>query len=307
MNKKHLHSLKNNPKLAIVGLLSLKLFSWIPDRVFLKIAYRCRTGLKLDLDNPKRFNEKLQWLKLHDRQERYVDYVDKYAVRKHIADLIGEEHLIPLVGVWDSVDDIDFDELPDRCVLKCTHDSGGVVIFERGKTDIAKAKRTLRNALRSDYYLRGREWPYKMVKRRILAEQFMSNEDADKGLTDYKFMCFNGTPKMLFTCTGRTAMGVNVTFLDMNWNRLPFERHYPADPAEIKKPKTFEQMITIAEKLSADMPFVRVDLYEINGQVYFGELTLYPGCGFEEFRPDEWDEKIGAMITLPNKTDKKAC
>ena len=299
MKKKQFYSFLKNPKLAIVGLLSLEAFKWFPDKLFLKIVYRCRTGLKLNLDHPKRYNEKLQWLKLYDRQERYITYVDKFAVRKHVAELIGEEHLIPLLGVWDNVDEIDFDKLPDQCVLKCTHDSGGIVIFERGKTDIAKAKRSLNKALHTDFYLRGREWPYKMVKRKIIAEKFMKDDDGSKRLTDYKFMCFNGVPKMLFTCTGRTDMGVNITFFDLDWNRLPFERHYSADPSEIKKPKTFEKMKEIAAKLSEDIPFVRVDLYEINGQIYFGELTLFPGCGFEEFRPDEWDEKIGALIDLP--------
>lgn len=298
MNKKHLHSFIKNPKLAIVGLLSLEQFRWVPDKTFLKIAYKCRTGLKLNLDNPKRFNEKLQWLKLNDRQERYITYVDKYAVRGHVAKLIGEDHLIPLINAWNSVEEIDFYTLPDRCVLKCTHDSGGVIVFERGKTDIEKVKKALNNALKSDYYLRGREWPYKDVERKIIAEKYMQDDDGSKGLTDYKFMCFNGKPEILMVCTDRTSMGVKVTFLDMAWNRLPFERHYPSDHSELIKPSTFDQMKNIATKLSADLPFVRVDLYEINGKVYFGELTLYPGCGFEEFRPDEWDEKLGEMIDL---------
>ena len=304
MNRKHLNSLIKNPRLALVGMLSLKPFRWVPDKVFLKIVYKCRTGLKLNLDNPKRFNEKLQWLKLYDRQTRYVTYVDKYKVRQHVSDLIGEEHLIPLEGVWDSVEEIDFDKLPDRCVLKCTHDSGGVVFFERGKTNAKKAKQRLRSSLNSDYFLRGREWSYKDVKRRIIAEQFMQNDDEKKRLIDYKFMCFNGKPEIIMTCTDRSSMGVKVTFFDMEWNRLPFERHYPSDQSEIKRPRTFEQMKDIAAKLSSDIPFVRVDLYEINGTVYFGELTLYPGCGFEEFRPDEWDEKLGDMIVLPERTKR---
>lgn len=298
MNKKHLHSLIQKPSLAIVGLLSLEPFRWVPDKAFLKIAYRCRTGFKLDLDNPKRFNEKLQWLKLHDRQPRYITYVDKYAVRTYVEEVVGKEYLIPLLGVWEKVEEIDFEKLPDCCILKCTHDSGGVIAFERGTTDIDMVRKSLKKALKADYYLRGREWPYKDVKRKVIAEQYMQDSNGSKGLIDYKFMCFNGKPEILMTCTNRTAMEVKVTFFDMNWKRMPFERHYASDSSEIKKPSTFENMKEIAAKLSADMPFVRVDLYEINGQVYFGELTLYPGCGFEKFKPDEWDEKLGAMISL---------
>jgi len=298
MNKKHLHSLKKNPKLAIVGLLSLPCFGWVSDKTFLKIVYKCRTGLTLNLEHPTRFNEKLNWLKLYDRQKRYIDYVDKYAVRDHVASIIGNEHLIPLVGVWDDIDSIRFDKLPEKCALKCTHDSGSTVIYERGISNIAKIKKTLKKALDSDYYLRGREWPYKFVKRRIIAEKFMQNDDGTNGLTDYKFMCFNGTPRMVFTCTNRTSMGVNVTFFDTQWNRLPFERHYHADPTPVPKPELFDTMLEYAAKLSSDIPFVRVDLYEINKQIFFGELTLYPGCGFEEFEPDEWDTTLGNMLDL---------
>lgn len=298
MKRKQIHSLIKNPWLVIVGFLSLNIFRWIPDVFFLKIVYKCRTGLKLNLDPPKRFNEKLNWLKLYDRQPCYIDYVDKYAVREHVAMIIGKEHLIPLIGVWDSVEAIDFSKLPQKCVLKCTHDSGSAEIFEQGKTNVNKLKSRLRKALKTDYYLAGREWPYKNVKRRIIAEEFMHNENGIEGLTDYKFMCFNGTPQIIFTCTNRTAMGVNVTFFDMEWTRLPFERHYKADPNDIPKPFLFEEMKEMAMKLSMNIPFVRVDFYEINKQIYFGELTLYPGCGFEEFRPDEWDKKLGDMLNI---------
>ena len=297
MNKKHLTSLRNNPKLLVVGLLSTKAFAWFPDEWFLKIDYKCRTGLKLDLKNPTRFNEKLQWLKLHDRKPEYTTYVDKYAVRNHVKNIIGEEYLIPICGIWDSGEDIDFDALPEKCVLKCTHDSGSVAIVDKN-TNREEVKKKLKKWLAADYYLRGREWPYKNVKRRVIGEMFMENSTTI-GLNDYKFMCFNGEPQMLMVCSERTEMGPKVTFLDLDWNRLPFERHYPASDRPIEKPKNFDLMIDICKKLAVGMPFVRVDLYEIKGKVYFGELTLYPGCGFEEFRPDEWDEKVGSMIKLP--------
>ena len=158
MNKKHLTSLRNNPKLLVVGLLSTKAFAWFPDEWFLKIDYKCRTGLKLDLKNPTRFNEKLQWLKLHDRKPEYTTYVDKYAVRNHVKNIIGEEYLIPICGIWDSVEDIDFDALPEKCVLKCTHDSGSVDIVDKN-TNREEVKKKLKKWLAADYYLRGREWP----------------------------------------------------------------------------------------------------------------------------------------------------
>ena len=211
--------------------------------------------------------------------------------------IIGEEYLIPICGIWDSVEDIDFEALPEKCVLKCTHDSGSVAIVDKN-TNREEVKKKLKKWLAADYYLRGREWPYKNVKRRVIGEMFME-DPTTIGLNDYKFMCFNGEPQMLMVCSERTEMGPKVTFLDLDWNRLPFERHYPASDRPIEKPKNFDLMIDICKKLAVGMPFVRVDLYEIKGKVYFGELTLYPGCGFEEFRPDEWDEKVGSMIKLP--------
>ena len=296
MNRKHLHSLMRNPKLLLVGLLSARPFAWIPDSWYLKVNYRCRTGLSLNLENPRRFNEKLQWLKLHDRQPIYTTCVDKYAVRAHVGRIIGEEYLIPIYGVWDSVDEIDFAKLPEKCVLKCTHDSGSVAIIDKN-TDKATLKKKLKKWLSHDYYIRGREWPYKDVKHRVICEKFMQNA-ASEGLTDYKFFCFHGEPKLLIVCTERTEMGPKVTFMDMDWEKLPFERHYPASDVPIKKPANFELMIQLSKKLAAGFPFVRVDLYEIRAKVYFGELTLYPGGGFEEFKPDEWDEKLGALIDI---------
>lgn len=302
MNKKQLASLRKNPLLAIVGVLSLDIFHWIPDSLFLKIAYRCRLGRKLCLEDPKTFNEKLQWLKLHDRNPEYITYVDKYAVREHIRSTIGAEHLIPLLGVWEDVQSIDFDALPERCVLKCTHDSGGVIFYDRSTSDVETVKKQLASTLKTNFYLRGREWPYKHAKRKIIAEPLLQDGTTTGGLKDYKFLCFNGNPEMLMVCSSRTSMGLNVTFFDLDWNRLPFERHYPAAPEPLPRPDSLDKMIGIAKQLSAGIPFVRVDLYEINGQIYFGELTLYPGCGFEEFSPEQWDTRLGDMLRLPEST-----
>ncbi len=269
----------------------------LPDKLYLKLQFRARMGKKLNLKDPKTFNEKLQWLKLYDRKPEYTVMVDKYLVKKYVADKIGEEYIIPTIGVWDSADEIDFDKLPEQFVLKCNHNSGDVIICtDKSKLDIVETKEKLYKALKRDFYLAGREWPYKNVPRKIIAEKFMGG-DSDEGLSDYKLMCFNGKVRCSFVCSER-AEGLKVTFFDNDWMRLPFERHYPASNKEIAKPVNFSKMIELAEILSKDIPFVRVDFYEIKGKIYFGELTLYPGCGFEEFTPEEWDEKLGSWIIL---------
>ena len=273
----------------------------------LKRMFRKRVGYQLDLNNPKTFNEKLQWLKLHDHNPLYTTMVDKYAVKEYVADKIGAQYIIPTLGVWDHFDEIEFDKLPDQFVLKCTHDSGSVVVVaDKGKIDKDVAKEKLENGLRHNYYYAGYEWPYKNVPPRIIAEKFMADEkQSELGLddmTDYKFMCFNGIVRCVFTCTDRRSDdGLKVTFFDNDWKQLPFERHYPAAAAgSIKRPNQFGLMKQLAEKLSENIPFVRVDFYEINNQVYFGELTFYPGAGMEEFSPEKYDYILGEWIKLPN-------
>lgn len=275
----------------------------MPSEKYLKCIYKLQMGKELDLGNPQSFNEKLQWLKLHDHNPLYTTLVDKYAVRGYIKEKLGEEYLIPLVGgPYASVDEIDFDQLPDQFVLKCTHDSASVTICrDRATFDIAAAKKKLNKALKVNFFYFGREWPYKNVKPQIIAEKYMENS-VDGELRDYKLMCFHSKVKATFTCTDRfTESGIKVTFYDTDWKRLPFERHYPVSSVDIEKPKTYEEMIGIAEKLSADIPFVRIDFYEIQGRIYFGEFTFYPGCGFEEFRPESWDAELGNWIKIPNK------
>lgn len=279
----------------------------MPDEEYLKKQYKAIMGKKLNLDNPRTFNEKLQWLKLHNRRPEYITMVDKYAVKQYVANKIGEEYIIPTLGVWDNAEDIDFDKLPNKFVLKCNHNSGlGMCICkDKSKIDIPRTIALLNKGLAQNYYLHGREWPYKYVKRRIIAEQYMEDNPDSQELTDYKLMCFNGKIKCSFTCTSRYAKeGLRVTFFDTNWKKMPFERHYPSEFGTIAKPKTYGEMTQLAEKLAEKIPFVRVDFYEIKGKPYFGEMTFFPGNGMEEFTPEEWDETLGSWIELPNKEGK---
>lgn len=271
----------------------------IPDKIFLKHVFYRNMGKKLDIKNPKTFNEKLQWLKLYDRNPQYTKLVDKYEVRKYISQLIGEEYLIPLIGVWGRFDDIDFNSLPNQFVLKCTHDSGGLVICrDKSKLDINVAREKINKSLNRNFYYQGREWPYKNVKPRIICEKYMVDESMVE-LKDYKFMCFNGEVKCSFVCLNRQSLaGLNVDFYDIDWNPMPFERHYPSSGTVIPKPKNYSKMVEFAEILSKNIPFVRVDFYEANGQLYFGELTFYPGSGYEEFAPESYDYLLGSWIEI---------
>ncbi|OAA86972.1 ATP-grasp fold amidoligase family protein [Clostridium ljungdahlii] len=274
--------------------------NWISDTNYLKMLFWARMGKKLNLSNPRTFNEKLQWLKINNRKLEYTTMVDKHEVRQYVKDNIGEQYLITLLGgPWNNFDEIDFDALPDQFVLKCTHDSGGVIICkDKRNFNKGAARLRLNKSLQRNYYYSGREWPYKNVKPRIIAEKYMV-DDSSKDLKDYKLMCFGGKVKCSFVCTNRDLNDLRVTFFDRQWQKMPFERHYPVDSKNIQKPIGYGEMICLAEKLADNIPFVRVDFYNINGKIYFGELTFYPGCGFEEFTPEEWDHKLGNWITLP--------
>lgn len=272
---------------------------------YLKVYYRMRTGKKLNLEHPVSFQEKTQWLKLHDTDPLYSKLVDKYEVRKYVADRIGEEHLIPLLGVYEKFEDIDFEKLPNQFVLKATHDSGSVVICkDKSKLDIKAARKTINKALNKNYFNEGREYPYKNVPPRIVAEQFMTDQSCGgKQLPDYKFFCFNGKPEMLFIAEGRFSKeGASFTFFDMDWNVLPI--HAKGHSGEgshhvAPKPACFEEMKEIVRKLCFDIPYVRIDVYTINGKIYFGEYTFFHDGGVVSFDPDEWNYKLGDMIKLP--------
>lgn len=273
---------------------------WLPDAVYLKFVYRARIGRPLNLNSPKGFNEKLQWLKLYDRNPLYTKLVDKAEVKPWVAERIGWEHVVPTLGVWDSFDDIDFGALPERFVLKCTHDSGGLAICRDLSTfDMAAARRKIERSLANNYFWSGREWPYKDVRPRIIAEEYLDPAGEQVGLTDYKVMCFGGQARCEFTCTGRADGNLHVDFFDTEWNHMPFTRHYPNDDVPPEAPERLKDMVAMAERLSEGMPFVRVDFYEVAGQYYFGEMTFYPGSGMEEFDPERWDEELGSWIELP--------
>lgn len=270
---------------------------WIPDRKFLELVFPLITGYKLDLDNPKTYNEKLQWLKLYDRKPEYTKMVDKAEAKKYASTIIGNEHIIPTIAVYDKVEDIDFDVLPNQFVLKCTHDSGGVVICkDKSIFDKKTAIKKLSKGIRKNYYWQNREWPYKNVKPRIIAEKYMT--DGDGGLKDYKFFCFNGEPKLMFLLKDR-KIDTRLNFYDLDFKKLPFERGYPNFSDVIEKPKGWEEMILLAQKLSKNIPHLRVDFYDIEGHIYFGELTFSPGSGMEVFKPCEWDDILGGWIELP--------
>jgi hypothetical protein len=271
------------------------------DEKYLKFSFRMKMGYKLDLNNPKTFNEKLQWLKLHNRHAKYTQMVDKYAVKDFVSNMIGEEYIIPTLGVWDRFEDIDFDKLPSQFVLKCTHDSGGLVIC-KDKSALNKndARKTINSSLKKNFYWEGREYPYKDVKPRIIAEKYMVDESGTE-LKDYKFFCFNGEPKFFKVDFDRSTVH-HANYFDLKWNFLKFgEVVCPyVESRKIDQPLNFDNMIEIARKLSANIPFVRIDLYNIKGQIYFGEMTFFPTSGFGPFYPKEWDYKIGQWLKLPN-------
>lgn len=278
---------------------------FVSDEACLKILYHMYFDKKLNLDDPKTFNEKLQWLKLYDRKPIYTTMVDKYEVKKYVADIIGEEYIIPTLGVWDSFDEIDFDALPDQFVLKCTHDSGGLVICrDKEKLDISAAKKKLEDCLKREFFYTGREWPYKNVKPRIIAENYMKDSKTEK-LRDYKFFCFNGEPKMIYISEGMDDHSTaQMSFYDLEGKKMPFHRaDYLSFAVNPDMPETLPEMIDLSRLFAkkTECPFVRIDFYCVNGKTYFSEITFFHGSGFSLFEPEEWDLKLGEWLTLPEK------
>lgn len=273
------------------------LLSFLPDRLYLKLVFRIKTGKKLNLKNPTGFNEKENWLKLHQKQEEYTRLVDKLAVREHIEACLGDGYLFPLLGHWDNFDEIDFSKLPERFVLKCNHDSGSVmVVDDKSKIDRNALKKFFQNRLRMNAFSFGREYPYKDVKPCIMCEQFMESKDG-QGINDYKFFCFDGEPKLMFVATDR-AVDVKFDFFDMDFKHLDIYNIHPNADKEIQKPSGFEEMKEICRKLTKGMKFVRLDLYEIDGKIYFGEYTFFHGGGFHLFEPEEWEQRLGSWLRL---------
>lgn len=274
----------------------------VPGEEFLKRVYRFNMNRELNLDDPVTYTEKLQWLKLYDHRPEYSVMVDKYAAKEFVAEHIGAGHVIPLLGVWDSVEDIDFDNLPQRFVLKTTHDSGGIVICkDKAKLNITAAKKKLNRFMKREYYRCNREWPYKNVPHRVIAEPYM--EDSRCGeLRDYKFFTFGGEPKVLYIAQGRGSGEETVAdFFDMDFRHLPFTIDHHMAPVPPEKPENFELMKAFAAKLSEGTPQLRVDFYEVDGKVYFGEMTFFHCSGMAPFHPEAWDRTFGDWVTLPPK------
>lgn len=290
--KKKIQSLNNH------GFLN-----WMPDKLNIKLMYRLYLGKRLDLKSPKTFNEKLQWIKLYDRKPEYTVMADKFLVREHVAKIIGEEYLIPLLGVWDKAEDIDFDVLPNCFVLKCNHDSGSVIVCkDKNKLDKNKTVRFLSKRLKASGCSHGREWPYKNIPRKIIAEQYME-DDGTHELRDYKFHCFSGEPKFVLVCTGRKSVeGLREDFFDTEWNHLDVRRPAHGNASfDIERPEQLGQMLQLSRKLAGTMAFSRIDFYVVNGKVYFGEITLFPTSGYTAFEPESYDELFGSWIHLPIK------
>ncbi len=273
-----------------------------PER-FLKQMYRIQMGRELNLENPVNYTEKLQWLKLYDHRPEYTTMVDKYAAKQYVAERIGEQYVIPMLGVWENAKDIDFETLPEQFVLKTTHDSGALVICkDKSKLDIKAARKQLDHFMKRRYYDCNREWPYKNVKPRIIAEKYME-DSTYKELRDYKFFTFGGEPKVLYIAQGRGRGEPTVAdFFDMDFNHLPFTIDHDMADVPPTKPQGFELMKQLAAKLSQGTPQLRVDFYEVDGQVYFGEMTFFHCSGFDGFHPEEWDKIFGDWVTLPAKT-----
>ena len=278
-----------------------------PDKLYLTLLFRLRMGYWIDWKNPKTFSEKLQWLKLYDRKPEYTVMVDKYAVKDYVAEKIGKEYIIPTLGVWDSPDDIDWDCLPQKFVLKTTHGGGGsgvVICKDKVTFDKADAIAKLKKSLNRCIYNSLREWPYKNIRKKIIAEVYLENTTQSSGefdLKDYKFFCFNGKPEFCQVISGRTK-NMCVDFYDMYWEHQPFHepKDYPFSVAGHSKPFCFEEMSRLASELSNGLSFLRVDFYEIGNQIYFGELTFFPTSGYGGFEPKEWDYKFGEMVKLPS-------
>ena len=300
-------------------LASHGLLNWLSDKVYIKIRYKHFFGREISIDKPITYNEKLQWIKLYEHNPIYTQMVDKYEAKKFVAEKIGDEYIIPTLGVWDRFDEIDFDELPNQFVLKCTHDSGGLIIVKDKKLldyDAARAK--INKSLKNNFFYYGREWPYKNVKPRIIAELYMSEDlsinntepdniartSSNGILNDYKIYTFNGKAKICMINTDR-GMRTRADYFDKDFNWLDFKWGYDHALVRPNKPKQYEEMFRLAEILANGTTELRVDFYVVNDKIYFGELTFFDGSGFDAIIPEEWDYKLGEMLNLPQKRRTK--
>lgn len=294
-----------NPYKIFESLAMRGFFKNMNDKEYLSWLYRVRMGRFPDLNHPKSFNEKLQWLKLNDRKPEYTEMVDKYLAKKYVEKRIGEKYIIPTLGVWDEFDQIEFEKLPDQFVLKTTHDSGGVVICkDKANFDKAAAKRKLEKSLKRNYYWAEREWPYKNVKPRIIAENYLSFLNGPD-LVEYKVFCFNGKPALFLICKGEGHTDERTNdFYDLEFNHIPVTVTCPNAKEKCQKPDEYEELLELSRKLAKNTYQLRVDLYVINHKIYFGELTLFHDSGCCKFNPPEWDKRFGDMLKLPIEEER---
>lgn len=286
-------------------LSSRGLLRWMDDERYIRRVYRYVLGKELNLENPRTFNEKIQWLKLYARDPSYTRLVDKYAVRDFVSERLGEGWCVPLVGgPWEHFDEIDFDALPEQFVLKCTHDSGGLVICrDKQRLDREAAKKKLERCLKRNYYWANREWPYKNVPPRILAEQYLQDGD-NPNLNVYKILNFDGVPTIIQTIQNDKTSEESIDYFDVEWKLLPMKQNFPNSAHPLPRPQTLPQMLEAAEKLSAGFPLLRTDFYECNGRPWFSEITLYSDTGLGVFEPEDWDARLGELIPLPKEKKK---
>lgn len=305
---KRIKEVIRHPSVILLNFDKLGLIR-LNDELFIKMQYRLFFNKELNLRNPETFNEKIQWLKLNDRNPRYIELVDKYLAKEEVGKIIGKQYIIPTYGIYDSFDEINFKELPKQFVIKTTHFGGSHGVFivrDKEKMDLNLIKKGINDTLKRNLYYYSREWPYKNVKPRIIVEKYLS-EISSPLTRDYKFYCFNGNPKYLYVSEGLEDHSTGrIDFFDSDFKKAPFGRtdfmHFEGD---LSRPKNYEKMLWISKKLSASIPFVRVDLYNIDGKIYFSELTFYPAAGLMEFSPSDWDKKLGDLLILPERRDEK--
>lgn len=285
----------------ILYYIAVRCVRVLPDHIYLKMVFYGRLGYKLNLKKPTTYNEKIQWMKLNDKHPEYSKLVDKIEAKKYVASIIGDSYLIPTLGVWNNVDEIDWDSMPKQFVIKSTNDSGGVVVCkDKSNLDINKAIVKLKKSGGRNYTILSKEYPYEKVPHRFIAEEYVEDESGFE-LKDYKFFCFNGEPQFLFVATGRQQNDTRFDFYDINFNHLPVINGHPNADVWPVKPQNYETMIDVARKLSKGIPHVRVDLYNVNGKIYFGELTFFHWSGIVPFEPMKWDYIFGEYFKLPSQ------
>lgn len=303
-----MRSLKESIRTIIIKLSNTALLKWVPDAIYLKWLFWARMERKLNLKNPVSFNEKLQWLKLNDRSPQYTTMVDKHLVKRYVSDLCGQDYVIPLLGVWNDFDEIDFDSLPNQFVLKCTHDSAGLIICRDKKTlNIEAARQKIKRSMKKNYYWHAREWPYKNVKPRILAEKYIHDDSQgdNDNLIVYKIFNFEGAPTLIQVITNDKSENESIDYFDTNWSLLDLRQNFPNSKRHLNKPSKLEEMLELSRKLSAGFHFLRVDFYEVGEQVLFSEFTFFSDAGVERFYPEEWDFRLGKLIDLSTDYESK--